>query len=171
MNRAIFLDRDGVINKAIIQNGRPFSPRNIDVFEIFPEVEETLRRFRDLGYMNIIATNQPDIARGLMSLETLNEMHDIIRAGSPIDDIFVCPHDDSDACLCRKPKPGMIIEAAKKWNIDIKSSYFIGDTWKDIHAGKSAGCTTILLDRVYNQGLECDYKVDSLLQAIGIVNI
>lgn len=169
MRYAIFLDRDGVINKAIIKNGRPLSPRAIEDFEILPDVEKALKMFHNLGYINVIATNQPDIARGLMSEQILNGMHDLIRRNLEADDIFVCPHDDSDNCLCRKPKPGMIREAEAKWDIDVTRSYFIGDTWKDIHAGTAAGCSTILLERPYNEGLESDYRVRSLLDVIDII--
>ena len=169
MKHAIFIDRDGVINKAIIKNGRPFSPRTIDDFEILPGVDAALNLFHDLGYLNIVATNQPDIARGLMGEQILVRMHDLIRQNLAVDDIFVCPHDNSDNCLCRKPRPGMVIEAAARWDIDLISSYFIGDTWKDIDAGKAAGCSTILLDRPYNEGLESDYRVKSLLEVNDII--
>jgi len=169
MRRAVFLDRDGVINKAIIKNSRPLSPRIIEDFEIISEAEVALKLFRDLRYINIIATNQPDIARGLMRQQALDEMHNLIREKLAVDDIFICPHDDSDNCHCRKPKPGMIIDAAVKWNIDLGSSYFIGDTWKDIYAGKAAGCLTILLERSYNENLNSDYVINTLLDATKII--
>jgi D-glycero-D-manno-heptose 1,7-bisphosphate phosphatase len=169
MRHAIFLDRDGVINKALIKNGLPFSPRTINDFEILPGVEKALNLFHDLGFLNIVATNQPDIARCLMSEQILNEMHDLIRLNLVVDDIFVCPHDDSENCSCRKPKPGMILDAAAKWGIDLTNSYFIGDTWKDIHAGRAAGCATVLLECPYNEGLESDYRVASLFDIIDII--
>jgi D-glycero-D-manno-heptose 1,7-bisphosphate phosphatase len=103
MRQAIFLDRDGVLNKALMKNGRPFSPRKIDDFKLLPDVKQALNLFHGLDFLNIVATNQPDIARGLMSDMVLNEMHDLIRRDLEVDDIFVCPHDDSDNCLCRKP--------------------------------------------------------------------
>jgi len=167
--QAIFLDRDGVINKALIKSGSPFSPRKIDDFEILPGVKKALILFHDLGYLNIVATNQPDIARGLMNEMTLSGMHDLIRQNLAVDDIFVCPHDDSDNCLCRKPKPGLIIDAAAKWNIDPANSYIIGDTWKDIHAGREAGCLTVLLERPYNEGLESDFSAKSLLDVADMI--
>lgn len=169
MRHAIFLDRDGVINKPLIKNGRPFSPRTIDDFEILPGVEKALNLFHDLGYLNIVATNQPDIARCLMSEQILNGMHDLIRQNLVVDDIFVCPHDNSDNCHCRKPKPGMIMDAAAKWDIDITSSYFIGDTRKDIHAGRAAGCLTILLARPYNEEIESDYRANSLFDVVNMI--
>ena len=167
--KAIFLDRDGVINKILFNNGKPFSPRKLDEFELLPKVEEALISFKEMGFLNIIVTNQPDIARGLMKIEELDSMHALIRKSLPIDDIYVCPHDDSDNCSCRKPKPGMLLDAAKKWDIDLSRSFIIGDTWKDIEAGKAAGCKTILIDALYNKGVSCDYKVRSLKEAETIV--
>lgn len=169
MRRAIFLDRDGVLNKALIKNGRPFSPRTIDDFEILPGVGMALNLFHDLDFLNIVVTNQPDIARCLMSEQILNWMHDLIRQNLVVDDIFVCPHDNSDNCLCRKPKPGLIMDAAAKWNIDLTNSYIIGDTWKDIHAGRAAGCITVLLKRPYNDGLESEYNAKSLLDVANMI--
>ena len=119
MRRAVFLDRDGVINKAIIKNNRPLSPRIIEDFEIIPEAEVALNLFRDLRYINIIATNQPDISRGLMRQQTLDEMHNLIREKLAVDDIFIFLMMIRIIAICRKPKPGMIIDAAAKWNIDL----------------------------------------------------
>lgn len=170
MRQAIFLDRDGVINKALMKNGRPFSPRKIDDFKLLPYVKQALNLFHGLDFLNIVVTNQPDIARGLLSDIVLNEMHDLIRQDLEVDDIFVCPHDDSDNCHCRKPKPGMIMDAAAKWNIDLTNSFFIGDTWKDVHAGKAAGCLSILLDRQYNASLESDYRIRSLLEVQNLID-
>jgi D-glycero-D-manno-heptose 1,7-bisphosphate phosphatase len=169
MNRGIFLDRDGVINRGLLHNGKPFSPRMFEEFEILPGVKNALDSFRDMGFINIVITNQPDIARGLMDIEELNKMHSLIRGILAVDDIFVCPHDENDYCLCRKPKGGMLIEASKKWWIDLKTAFMIGDTWKDMIAGKEAGCETILVDMPYNQKVESDYRVKELKEAIEII--
>jgi D-glycero-D-manno-heptose 1,7-bisphosphate phosphatase len=167
--KAIFLDRDGVINKVLLNNGSPFSPRKLDEFELLPKVEEALAFFKEIGFLNIIVTNQPDVARGLMKIEDLDDMHALIKKSLPIDDIYVCPHDDSDNCSCRKPKPGMLLDAAKKWDIDLCRSFLIGDTWKDMEAGKAAGCKRILIDALYNKGVSCDYRVRDLKEAETIV--
>lgn len=166
--RAIFLDRDGVINKVLLNNGKPFSPRKFHEFGLIQNIEGTLISFKEMGFLNIIITNQPDIARGLMKTEELERMHSLIKKSLMIDDIYVCPHDDSDNCSCRKPKPGMLFDASKKWNIDLSGSYLIGDTWKDVEAGKLAGCKTILIEMPYNQGIECDFRVASLAEVADI---
>ncbi|HHT9125294.1 MAG TPA: D-glycero-alpha-D-manno-heptose-1,7-bisphosphate 7-phosphatase [Candidatus Brocadiia bacterium] len=169
MKKAIFLDRDGVINKVFLSNGKPFSPRRFSEFELIPEVENALNSFKEVGFTNIVITNQPDIARGFLKWEELEKMHSLIRERLSIGDIFVCPHSDKDNCLCRKPKPGALLEAAKKWNVDLKGSFFIGDTWKDTVAGKRAGCKTILINMPYNQGVESDYRIEDLNKAVEII--
>lgn len=171
MKQAIFLDRDGVINKVLLNNGKPFSPRKFEEFEMLPGVENALDSFKNMGFMNIIVTNQPDIALGLMEIQELNKMLALMRETLPVDDIMVCPHADSDYCLCRKPKEGMLIEASEKWGIDLKSAFMVGDTWKDMAAGKNAGCKTILIDMPYNQAVESDYRVKDLREAVEIIKL
>jgi len=169
MKKAIFLDRDGVINKAILKEGRPFSPRRFEDFVLLDGIKDVLERFKTEGFLNIIVTNQPDIARGLVKWEVLEKIHKYIKDNLPINDIFVCPHDDHDNCQCRKPKPGMLLEAGKKWDIDLKSSFIIGDSWKDIQAGKAVGCATILLDNVYNKEVETDFRARDIGLAMKII--
>lgn len=169
MKKAVFLDRDGVINKVLLNNGKPFSPRRFEKFELLPDVGRDLNSLREIGFISIIVTNQPDAARGLMKIEEMNKMHDLIMKSLPVNDIMVCTHDDADNCECRKPKPGMLLEAANKWNIDLKESYLVGDTWKDIEAGNAAGCKTILIDTPYNHGVESDYKVSNLKEAVKMI--
>ena len=169
-NKAIFIDRDGVINKVIIRNEKPSSPWKLEEFEIFPEVKECLTAFKEMGFLNIVFTSQPDISRGNLKSEELEKMHKIILEMLPVDEIMVCPHDDKDNCQCRKPKPGLIIEAAKKWSIDFKKSYVIGDSWKDMGAGRAAGCPTILISKEYNKDLkDYDFKVKSFKEAVEII--
>jgi len=170
VRKAVFLDRDGVINKVILDNGKPFSPRKFDEFELIIGVENTLSIFKEMGFLNILVTNQPDIARGFMKIEELNKMHRLIKEKLPVDDIMVCMHDDSDNCQCRKPKPGMILDAARKWHIDLHRSFIIGDTWKDMEAGRSSGCKTILINTAYNKGVDCDHRINDLKEAIEIIN-
>jgi D-glycero-D-manno-heptose 1,7-bisphosphate phosphatase len=169
MNRAIFLDRDGIINRVILKDGKPFSPGTIDEFVFCDGIAVFLAESRKAGFLNIVFTNQPDIARGLMDLKTLQEMHILVLKNLAVDDVFVCPHDDADNCCCRKPKPGLLTEAAKKWKIDLNSSFVIGDQSKDVVAGKSAGCVTILMDCPYNKNVECDYRVMNLRSALKII--
>jgi D-sedoheptulose 7-phosphate isomerase len=169
MNQGLFLDRDGVINKVILRYGQPFSVRRFDEFELVEGVREVLEAFRKEGFINIIVTNQPDIARGLMKKEELEKMHVLIREELPVDDILVCPHDDNDNCNCRKPKSGLLLKAAKERNIDLKSSFVIGDQWKDMEAGKNAGCTTVLIDYPYNKEVKADFRVKDLSSAEEII--
>ena len=171
LNRAIFLDRDGVINRVLLNNGRPFSPRRFDDFELLPEIKEALNSFMKMGFVNIVITNQPDIARGLMEMEELNRMHAMLRERLAINDIMACFHDNGDNCICRKPKPGMILVAANKWNINLRRSFVIGDTWRDVEAGKKGGCKTILIDMPYNQGVESDHRVKDLEEAVEIIKL
>jgi D-glycero-D-manno-heptose 1,7-bisphosphate phosphatase len=148
---AVFLDRDGVINRAFVYDGKPCSPPTVEDLEILPGVPEALRDLKAHGYKLIVATNQPDVGRGKQTQESLDEMHRDLRAKLPLDDIFVCTHTEKDNCPCRKPLPGMLLEAAKKHNIDLANSYMIGDRWKDIDAGYNAGSKTILVDYGYSE--------------------
>lgn len=171
MRSAVFLDRDGVINKVIIKDGHPFSPRRIDDFELLPGVIDAVKLLKSIGLFIIVVTNQPDIARGKMDMETLQTMHRRMFELLMIDDIYVCPHDDEEGCNCRKPKPGLLMQAAKKWNIDLRTSYLVGDSWKDIEAGRRVDCTTFLIDRPYNKKVREDAKflvnnLDSVAQTI-----
>jgi D-glycero-D-manno-heptose 1,7-bisphosphate phosphatase len=165
----LFLDRDGVINRAIVRDGRPYSPGNIAELEILPGVESALQRSHQLGFANIIITNQPDVARGSQSRGSIDEMHRWLCRRLPIDDVFVCFHDDADGCHCRKPRPGLLVEAAAKHGLDLAGSFVIGDRWRDIDAGAAAGCRTILIDYGYNERApdhQPNARVSSLHQAV-----
>lgn len=151
MTRAAFLDRDGVLNQAIVRDGRPYAPHHLEDFLILPEAAEAVRRLKAAGYVVIVATNQKDVGEGLMARETLDAMHARLRQVVPVDDIRVCTCVDE--CPCYKPKPGMLLEAALDWNIDLSASVMIGDRWRDIGAGHNAGCRTIFIDRGYAEAL------------------
>jgi D-sedoheptulose 7-phosphate isomerase len=166
--RAVFLDRDGVINRAFVRDGKPFPPPTPQELEILPGVPEALRELKANGFKLLLVTNQPDVGRGKLSLQTLDAMHEDLRAHLPLDDILVCCHTDQDKCDCRKPMPGMIIEAARKHNIDLAASFMVGDRWRDIDAGYNAGCKTILIDYGYSErppDHEPDLRVGSLREA------
>jgi D-glycero-D-manno-heptose 1,7-bisphosphate phosphatase len=151
MARAAFLDRDGVLNRAIVRNGRPYAPRSLDDFVILPEAPAAVRRLKDAGYLIIVATNQKDVGEGLMARETLDAMHVRLGDALPVDDIRVCTCIDE--CPCYKPNPGMLLEAARDWNIDLSASVMIGDRWRDVGAGRNAGCRTVFIDRGYAESL------------------
>jgi len=168
MNKAVFLDRDGVINKSIIKNGKPYPPLTLNEVSLYPGVREAMNALNKNGWLLIVVSNQPDVARGTVKKSLVEEINKYLAQLLPIDDFFVCFHDDIDNCSCRKPLPGLILEAASKYNIDLESSFMIGDRWKDIDAGIEAGCKTIFLDYHYHERkpLKMDYTVSNLQNAV-----
>jgi D-glycero-D-manno-heptose 1,7-bisphosphate phosphatase len=151
MNRAVFLDRDGVLTRAQIRDGKPYAPVAPAEMEIEPDAAGSLAQLKAAGFLLIVVTNQPDVARGTTRREDVEAMHSILRAALPLDGCFICYHDDADACACRKPLPGLLTLAAAEHLIDLKESFLIGDRWRDIDAGAAAGCRTILIDRAYRE--------------------
>jgi D-glycero-D-manno-heptose 1,7-bisphosphate phosphatase len=147
--RAVFLDRDGVLNYAPVVNGRPQSPQTVDELAILPGVPAACAALRRAGYLLIVVTNQPDVARGRRTREQVDAINRALEAQVDLDDIRVCPHDDGDQCGCRKPAAGLLIDAARDWRVDLQSSVMIGDRWQDIEAGRTAGCRTVFIDRKY----------------------
>src|SRR4028118_470607 len=166
---AVFLDRDGVVNEVVFRDGQPASPRTLEEFILGEGIEEAVKRLKSAAFYVFVITNQPDIARKKLEAIVLEQMSETIRQSLPIDDILVCPHDNSDNCTCRKPLSGMLISLATRWQIDLCRSFMVGDYWKDMAAGKGAGCQTILIERHYNTGTESDFKVASLLAATDII--
>ncbi len=165
-SRAVFLDRDGVINHAIIRDCKAFSPRTREEFVMVTDAAGAIGSLKNKGFRVIVVTNQPDIACGKLSQADLDWMTEKIMRETAVDEVIVCPHDDSDGCGCRKPLPGMILAGAQEWEIDLENSYMIGDGWKDMEAGKSAGCKCILIDAGYNRDVACDIRVDELYEAV-----
>lgn len=140
-----------MLNQAIVRDGHPYAPHHLEDFLILPEAADAVRRLKAAGYVVIVATNQKDVGQGLMPRETLDAMHARLRQLVPVDDIRVCTCVDE--CPCYKPNPGMLLEAALDWNIDLSASVMIGDRWRDIGAGHNAGCRTIFIDRGYAEPL------------------
>jgi D-glycero-D-manno-heptose 1,7-bisphosphate phosphatase len=168
-DRAVFLDRDGVINKVVYRDGRPTSPRNIDEFEFDAGTESALNRLSAAGFRLFVVTNQPELARGLLTKESLCRMTDRIMNTLKIDEVRICLHDNDDGCRCRKPQPGMLVELAHKYGLALEASYIIGDTWKDSRTGSSAGCKSIILDRPYNREDPADWRVPDLSSAVDLI--
>ncbi len=148
---AIFLDRDGVINRAIVRHGKPFAPTALAELEVLPGVAEALLRARRSGFLNIVVTNQPDLATGRQRPEGLAAIHEYLRRELAIDSIRVCAHVDADRCECRKPRPGLLLDAARDFGVDLKSSYMVGDRWRDIAAAHNAGCASFFIDYGYDE--------------------
>ncbi len=171
--RAVFLDRDGVINRALQREGKPYPPASLAEFEILPGVAEACRKLKQAGFLLIIATNQPDVGRGTMSRQTVEAIHEFMARELPIDRVEVCYHPGKGGsdCDCRKPKPGMLLQAARKLNVDLTHSWMVGDRWRDIDCGKAAGCRTIFVDWGYDEVLRAqpDFRVCSLLEAAEII--
>lgn len=167
MRRAVFLDRDGVLIRPVVRDGKPYPPTSPDEVEILPGVVEACKLLHEAGFLLIIVTNQPDAARGIQRREVVEAINQVLRDHLPLDDMRVCYHDDSDRCSCRKPEPGLLLQAAKDWNIDLTASFIVGDRWKDIEAGKRAGCRTIFIDHNYTERKpdRPDYQASSLIEA------
>jgi D-glycero-D-manno-heptose 1,7-bisphosphate phosphatase len=149
--RAVFLDRDGVVNKAIIRNGKPYSPMALNEMIIVPGAAELLSALRAAGFKLVVVTNQPEVARGKIARSTLDAMNHYLGSVLPLDAIEVCDHDNSYNCDCRKPKPGMLIRASRRNGIELGESFMIGDRWSDIEAGRRAHCRTILIGDGYGE--------------------
>lgn len=169
--RAIFLDRDGVINKVIVKKKKPYPPRNIIDLELIDGVPEALQRLREAGFLLIVVTNQPDVARGSLSKKDVDDINNSLLKTLPIDEFKVCFHDDHDKCTCRKPAAGALLAAAEKYRINLGLSYMIGDRWRDIEAGKNAGCRTFFIDYGYDEKRPAgfDYLVAGLPEATQII--
>jgi D-glycero-D-manno-heptose 1,7-bisphosphate phosphatase len=140
-----------VINANVERDGKAVAPTSLDQFRLLPGVPEAVTRLRAAGFLIIVVTNQPDVATGRTSLAVVEAMHAEIRRQMPIDAIKACYHIDADQCNCRKPKPGMILEAAEQYGIDLSASVVVGDRWRDTEAGRAAGCLTIFIDYGYEQ--------------------
>jgi D-glycero-D-manno-heptose 1,7-bisphosphate phosphatase len=143
---AVFLDRDGVLNEAHVERGVPRPPGSPEAFRLLPGVAEACARLKEAGLLLVVVTNQPDLSRGTLAPADLDAMHRRLRAELPLDDVVVCGHDDAHGCPCRKPRPGMILDAARRLAIDLNRSVCVGDRWRDIEAGKRAGVRTVLIE-------------------------
>jgi D-glycero-D-manno-heptose 1,7-bisphosphate phosphatase len=171
MARAVFLDRDGVINEVVVRDGKPYPPATIDEFKILRGVPGALEKLDKAGFLLIVVTNQPDVARGMQRRDVVEAMHQRLREQLPLDDIKVCYEVESPKSLCYKPKPGMLLEAAQEHMIDLSSSYMVGDRWRDVGCGRAAGCFTIFIERGYSEELRDapDATCADLTQAAAII--
>jgi D-glycero-D-manno-heptose 1,7-bisphosphate phosphatase len=171
MRPAVFLDRDGVINRAFVRDGMPHPPSSLQDLEILPSVPEALSALKAHGYCLVVVTNQPDVARGTSSRELVDSIHERLSREIDLDAILTCFHDSADECECRKPKPGLLHRAAEEFNIHLPSSFMIGDRWRDMEAGRRAGCKTFFIDRSYDERPpgSFDFRVASLIEASRII--
>jgi len=171
--RIVFLDRDGVINRALERDAKPYPPRSLEEFEILPEVPAACAKLKAAGFQLVVATNQPDVGRGTLAQSIVENIHAHMMAQLPIDRVEVCYHPgkgQSD-CQCRKPKPGMLVRAAQALNADLSRCWMVGDRWRDVDCGYAAGCKTIFIDRGYAEELKQkpDFTAKNLLEAAEII--
>lgn len=171
---AIFLDRDGVLNTSIIKDSKSYAPRRLEDFHIFPEAAQITRAFKEAGFLVIVVTNQPDVGNGFVEQAIVDSMHVILAKTLLLDGIKVCYHPQIAGCQCRKPKPGMLLEASTEFGIDLRKSYMIGDRIGDVLAGQAAGCRTIFIDYGYAETTKeqvklADFVVGSLQEASSVI--
>lgn len=170
-DRAIFLDRDGVLVIPEFRDGRSFAPRTLEDFHIYPDAAESAQRLKEAGFTLVVVTNQPDVGNGLVDRSVVEKMHEKLRAAVPVDAIEVCYHTRADNCDCRKPKPGMLLRAAERMGLDCARSVMVGDRWSDVEAAKAAGCKSIFIDLNYRDERpeQPDFVVSSLAQAADVI--
>jgi D-glycero-D-manno-heptose 1,7-bisphosphate phosphatase len=166
VTKAVFLDRDGVLNLPVVRDGTPHPPAGLDELEVYSDAAAAMRRLKQAGYLLIVVTNQPDIARGTQTRVAVDQINGLLEAALPIDEFLVCAHDDAASCLCRKPKPGMVLEAAARHAVDLRQSFLIGDRWRDIDCGASAGVRTVLIERGYGERAP-EHAPDFVAESLG----
>jgi D-glycero-D-manno-heptose 1,7-bisphosphate phosphatase len=170
--RAVFLDRDGVLNRPVVRDGLPFPPASLEEFELYPGVAEGCAQLKAAGFLLIVVSNQPDVGRGTQTREIVETMHEKLLSAVPaLDAIEVCYHAGAsrgEPCDCRKPKPGMLLAAAARHGIDLKRSFLIGDRWRDVDCAKAAGCRAVFVDHGYSEPLreKPDFTVTNFAEAV-----
>lgn len=162
MKKAVFIERDGILNEVKAGPKHQIAPLTLEEFTINKKAEPALRKLKTAGFVLIVTTSQPGLSRGYQSRRELDRMHDIIRRSFIIDDLMVCPHDESDHCPCRKPRPGLFIEAAFKWHLNLDHSFVISDKWQDAEAARTAGCTSLLLQSPWVGNVHHDFVLPDL---------
>ncbi|HEY7156982.1 MAG TPA: HAD family hydrolase [Gemmataceae bacterium] len=164
---AVFLDRDGVLNRVFLRDGATHPPACVEEFMLLPGAAEAVRRLHAAGFVLVVVTNQPDVARGAQTREGVEAIHEHLRVELPMLEVLACYHDDTDGCDCRKPKPGMLREAARRWAIDLRRSFLVGDRWSDVAAGQAVGCRALLVEMPYSGRERCrpDRCVRNLAEA------
>jgi D-glycero-D-manno-heptose 1,7-bisphosphate phosphatase len=171
VRRAVFLDRDGVVNGSCLIEGIPKPPRRISEVLILEDVTTAVELIKSLDFLPVVVTNQPDVARGRSTRNEVEEINKYIGELTGISHFYTCFHDDSAGCNCRKPAPGLILEASKDLGIDPTESYMVGDRWRDVAAGQEAGCRVFFIDYSYpEKAPKMPFtKVSSLFEATNMI--
>ncbi|MFM8270848.1 MAG: D-glycero-alpha-D-manno-heptose-1,7-bisphosphate 7-phosphatase [Gemmata sp.] len=166
--RVVFLDRDGVLNKAFPEGGTTRPPASVAELELLPGVPEALARLRAAGFVLVVVTNQPDVARGKQTRAAVEELNERMSAELPLLDVFACYHDTADECECRKPKPGMLLAAAAKHDLDLRGAFLVGDRWSDVRAAQAAGCRGVLIATPFSGAAKCapDHTANDITLAV-----
>jgi D-glycero-D-manno-heptose 1,7-bisphosphate phosphatase len=173
--RAVFLDRDGVLNRPVIRDGQPFPPTRVEEIELYPDVVKGCAQLKEAGFVLVVVTNQPDVGRGTQTREAIEAMHAKLRGAIPsLDTIEVCFHAGAahgEPCDCRKPRPGLLLRAAATHAIDLSESFFIGDRWRDIDCAHAAGCRAVFIDHGYREALreKPEFTVSSFREAVSTI--
>ena len=134
-----------------MRDHKPYSPLSADEVVVVPGIAEACTRLRAAGFVLVVVTNQPDVARGRQTREGVEAVNAVVEAAVPVDAVYVCLHDNPDRCRCRKPEPGMLLDAARDLDLDLRASFMVGDRWTDVEAGRRAGCRTVYIDLGYQE--------------------
>ncbi|HLL32521.1 HAD family hydrolase [Streptomyces sp.] len=150
---AVLFDRDGVLVRALVRDGRPYPPRSLPELRLDEDAPDAVRRLTEAGWGVAVVTNQPDVPRGLMTEETVHRINGAVADGLGLStrSFFTCFHDDDSGCACRKPGPGLLVEAARGLGADLAHCTVVGDRWRDIGAAHRAGCRAVWIDRGYRE--------------------
>lgn len=162
MKQAVFIERDGVLNLVRVERDHQVSPMTLEEMQINTAAVPLLSRLKQEGLLIIVTTNQPGISRGYQNRRELDRMHDCLRKSFNLDDLMVCPHDESDRCPCRKPKPGLLVEAGFKWHLQLDRCFVVSDKWQDAEAARTAGCTSLLINSPWVRTVHRDFVLPDL---------
>lgn len=162
---AVFLDRDGVLNRSVVRGGRPYPPDSLEETEIMPGAPDAVGRLKGAGYVTVMVTNQPDVAKGKQTRDVVEAINGFVSRATGLDAVKVCWCLETEECDCYKPRPGMLLEAAEELSLDLSASYMIGDRWRDVGAGVNAGCRTIFIDLGYDES--GPFQPDAVVASVG----
>jgi D-glycero-D-manno-heptose 1,7-bisphosphate phosphatase len=162
MKTAIFIERDGILNLARVERQHQVTPVTLEEFQVNETARPAFEQLKAAGFVLVVTTNQPGLSRGTLSRRELDRMHVLLQRTFPVDDILVCPHDETDHCPCRKPAPGLFTEAAFKWHLDLEHSFIISDKWQDARAARAVGCTSMIMKSPWNGPGHHDFLLPSI---------